>query len=93
MAPEVVSRIFDEGSRAGGAGASLGTGMGLYIAKLLTELQGGTTNLGHSSEARSRSSSGCASTLSPVESRAETGQARLGWGLRTSIASPTTVTR
>ena len=42
MAPEVVSRIFDEGTRAGGAGASRGTGMGLYIAKLLTELQGGT---------------------------------------------------
>ncbi|MCH8840514.1 MAG: nitroreductase family protein [Planctomycetes bacterium] len=38
MAPEVVSRIFDEGARAGGAGASRGTGMGLYIAKLLTEM-------------------------------------------------------
>ena len=34
--------FFEEGARERGAGAARGTGMGLYIAKLLTELQGGT---------------------------------------------------
>ena len=42
IASEVISRIFEEGARERGAGAARGTGMGLYIAKLLTELQGGT---------------------------------------------------
>ena len=39
--PEKVDRIFEAGVREGGAAASAGTGMGLYIAKLLAESQGG----------------------------------------------------
>ena len=34
--------LFAEGVRNRSAGASRGTGMGLYVAKLLTDLQGGT---------------------------------------------------
>ena len=42
MRQELVSRIFDEGARDRGAGAASGTGMGLYTARMLTELHGGT---------------------------------------------------
>ena len=41
ISEDLVARIFDEGARDKGAGSSRGTGMGLYIAKMLTELQGG----------------------------------------------------
>ena len=35
-------RIFDEGARDMGAGAASGIGMGLYTARMMTELRGGT---------------------------------------------------
>ena len=46
--------VFEEGMRDRRAGASRGTGMGLYVAKLLTDLQGGT--LGVTTEAGKGSS-------------------------------------
>lgn len=46
ISEDLVARIFDEGTRDRGAGSSRGTGMGLYIAKMLTELQGGTIKVG-----------------------------------------------
>ena len=39
---ENTAGLFVEGERNRGAGSSRGTGMGLYVAKLLTDLQGGT---------------------------------------------------
>ncbi len=42
MSLELASRIFEEGARDRAAGSQRGTGMGLYIARMLTELHGGT---------------------------------------------------
>ena len=42
MSQGVVARVFDEGARDRGAGARPGSGMGLYIARMLTELHGGS---------------------------------------------------
>ncbi len=42
MDQRLVARVFDEGARDGSAGTARGTGMGLFIAKMLTELHGGT---------------------------------------------------
>ena len=39
---ENTASIFEEGARDRAAGSSRGTGMGLYVAKLLTDLQGGS---------------------------------------------------
>ena len=45
MSLDLVSRIFEEGARDRAAGAQRGTGMGLYIAHMLTELHGGTISV------------------------------------------------
>lgn len=42
ISEERLSRIFEKGERKRSAGAHSGTGMGLHIAKILTEMQGGT---------------------------------------------------
>lgn len=45
MSEDVVARVFDEGARDRGAGAPPGSGMGLYIARMLTQLHGGTVKV------------------------------------------------
>ena len=67
LRPEKLARIFDAGVREGGAGASAGTGMGLYIAKLLAELQGGDI----SAESELGKGSSCTVKLPTVRSADE----------------------
>ncbi|MEE9247417.1 MAG: HAMP domain-containing sensor histidine kinase [Dehalococcoidia bacterium] len=45
MSQHIVSHIFDEGARDRDAGSPRGTGMGLYITRMLTELHEGTINV------------------------------------------------
>jgi len=45
MSQDIVTHVFDEGARDRGAGSPRGTGMGLYIARMLTELHEGTINV------------------------------------------------
>ena len=61
---ENTASLFVEGTRDRSAGASRGTGMGLYVAKLLTDLQGGNI------EATSEVGKGSSFTLSLPLTRA-----------------------